>query len=62
MKVLGEHTEDIKGADKPEEGEDLVEVRDKLFSIIAECQDNTFGNLWTRHAHHVDIILNLTIR
>jgi len=39
MRVLEEHAQDIKGADEFKEEEDLVEVTDKSFDIIAKHHD-----------------------
>lgn len=57
---MGEHTEDIRGADEAKEEEDLVKVRDMFFDIIAECQDTTCGSVQDRQAHHADIVFSLT--
>lgn len=42
-----EREEDIRGADEVEVEEDPREVRDKLFSIIVECQDTTHRSVRT---------------
>lgn len=43
--MLGERTKDIRGTNEAKEEEDLVEVEDKLFTTISECQDTTHGNV-----------------
>lgn len=59
---VGEYSEDIRDADEAEEEEDLVEVVDKLFSIILEFHDTMHESVRSRHTHHVDTTLSLTMQ
>lgn len=49
----------IKEEDRVIEEEDLVEVADMLFSIIAECQGTTCGSVRIKHSCHVNIAVSL---
>lgn len=47
--------------DEAKEEEDLVEVVDRLFTIIAGCQGTTRGSVRIICTHHVNTALSLTI-
>jgi len=54
--------EDIRGVEEVEEKEELVEVMDRLFSIIVGCKGTMHGSVRIRRACHANTAPSLTIR